>query len=310
MVTTEAFFKELQRIINSLPKRPLFILNSETTEIGDKIIFSKNLFTCFDCVNCTDCLYLYDSYMTANSADCDYAVESQNCYESVDPLRCFNCDYIEYCAHLSDSSYCYNCWAGSNLFGCVNFRNQNKSFCIFNRQLTEQEYREKVKIYKAWPAERVLEEVEKLKKMFPVTQTIEAHNENTTYGNYIHYSKNCYMCFDAAHNENCSYLYDSFYNKNCFDLTYSGQDDELCYEGIDSAHSFNCNYALESGNCQDSSYIFYCLDVKDSLGCIGLSHKQYCILNRQLSKEEYEQISRQIIMELKTKNPGWNSLSY
>lgn len=307
MIAAEDFFKELQRIISSLPKRPLFILNSETTEFADKITFSKNLFTCFDCANCTDCAYVYDSYMSVNSIDCDYAVESQYCYECTDSYKAFNCEYLEYCGNIRDSSYCYDC-SGNNLFGCVNLT--NKLFCIFNRQLTEDEYRKQVKIYKTWKPEKILEEVEKIKKIYPLTQTVEGHNENTTYGNYIHYNKDCYMCFDAARNENCSYLYDSFYNKSCLDMTYSGQNSELCYESIDSAQSFNCNYIVESDSCRDSSYVFYCLDVKNSLACVGLSHKQYCILNRQFTKEEYDIVGKQILEELKAKNLGWNNLLY
>lgn len=288
---------------------PSKILYSENCEYGNELYYCKNVFIGFDSTNCSDCTYIYDSYMCSKCVDCDYAVESELCYESVDPFKCFNCDYIEYCSNLSDSSYCYNCWAGSNLFGCVNFQSQNKSFCIFNRQLTEEEYREKVKIYKAWLPERILAEVEKLKKIFPVTQVVGAHNENTTYGNYIHYNKNCYLCFDAAHDENCAYLYDSFNCKNTFDATYSSDENQLSYEVISSAHQFNCSYIFWSENCLDSSYLFNCLDVKNSLGCVDLAHKQYCILNRQFTKEEYEKVSGEIFSELAKSDVRWNNLS-
>ena len=306
-MTTQGFLKELQRLIDSKPSLPSRIINSEDCEYGDYIFHSKNLFNCFDCANCTDSVYLYDSYMCTNCIDCDYAVESELCYESVDTFRCFNCDYLDYCANMRDALYCYNCTNCNNVFGCANLK--NKSFCIFNRQLTEKEYKEIVKKFKSLPAEKILLMLEELKKQYSLTQTHEEHNENSPYGNYIHYCKNCYLCFDAAYNEYCGYLYDSFHNKSCYDLTYSVES-ELSYQVIDSEKIFNCNFVVYSSNCQDGAFLFNCFDVKNSLGCVGLSHKQYCILNRQFTKEEYEKISSQILLELKNKSINWSNLTF
>lgn len=305
-MTAEAFFKELNRIIASLPKSPTKVVGSEECDFGDNLYYCKNLYSSFDSSNCTDSMYLYDSYMTATCIDCDYAVESELCYESVDPYKCFNCNYIEYCANLRDSMYCYSCTGGNDLFGCVNL--QNKSFCIFNRQLTEEEYKIKVEKYKKLPAEKVLQMLEELKQKFPITQTNGGHNENTEYGNYIHYDKNCYMCFDAAQDENCAYVYDTFYCKNTIDATYAGQNVDLSYEAVSSASIFNSNYVVWSKSCTDSSYLISCFNVKNSLGCVFLTNKEYCILNRQYSKEDYEKISSQILAELRTKNLGWDSI--
>jgi|SRR5581483_117515 len=306
-MTAQAFFNELQKIISSRPKYPTKVLYSENCEYGNELYFCKRVFWGFDDVKCTDCSYIYDSFLCAQCLDCDYAVESELCYESVDPFKCFNCNYIEYCANLQDSSYCYNCYPGKNLFGCVNL--QNKSFCIFNRQLTEDEYKEKIKIYKTWAPERVLAEVEKLKKLYPIMPAVEAHNENTIYGNYIHYDKNCYLCFDAAHDENGAYLYDTFEANNTLDATYCGDHADLSYEVVSSARLFNCNYVYWSEKCQDSSYLFNCLNVKNSLGCVDLAHKQYCILNRQFSKEEYEKISAEILSEITKSGLRWDNLT-
>lgn len=305
-MTTQAFFRELDRIIRSHPKKPTHIISSENCEYGDHLDFCKNISYGFDSAKCTDSVYLYDSFLCDNCQDCDYAVESQLCYESVDPFKAYNCDYINYCARIRDSAYSEWCWDAHDLFGCVYL--QGKSFCIFNRQLTEAEYREKVKKYKQWPPEKILAIVEDLKKRFPLTQTIAAHNENSDYGNYIHYCKNCYLCFDAAHDENGAYLYDTFDARNSMDLTYTAKSADLSYEVVSSISVFNSDYIYASDNCSDSAYLFNCVDVKNSLGCVGLKHKQYCILNRQFTKEEYERISAQILQELKTQNSGWSNI--
>ncbi len=305
-MTTNGFFQELQRLILSLPKPPAKIYNSDNCSFVDYIYNSKNLFYSFDCATCSDSTYIYDSYMCVNSLDCDYAVESELCYECVDLYKAFNCDFVEYCDNIRDSSFSYNCSNCHDVFGCVNLK--NKSFCIFNRQLSEEEYREKLQRFKKLPPQQILQMVEELKKRFPLTQTIGSQNENTTYGNYINFDKDCYLCFDAAHDENCGYLYDSFYNIKCYDMTYASQNSQVSYEIVDSGQLFNCNFTVDSENCGDSFYLFHCNNVKNSLGCVGLKNQEYCILNRQFTPEQFAQLKNQILQELNSKNMGWNNL--
>ena len=307
-MTVNGFFNELKILRLSLPKPPLEIYQSEGCEFGNEIYNCKNLFYCFDCTKCTDSFYLFDCFVCASCGDCDYAVESELCWESVDPFKCFNCDFLEYCDNMRDSAFSYFCSNCHDVFGCVNLK--NKSFCIFNRQLAEQDYREQVKKYKALPPQQVLQIVEDLKKQFPLTQTIGSENENTSFGNYIHFDKNCYLSFDAAHDENCGYLYDSFFCKSSYDLTYTATNVELSYQVVDSTDLFNCNFTVHSNFCQDSSYLFNCFGVKNSLGCAGLKNKEFCILNRQFTKEEYEKLSGFILGLLKQSNTNWADLAY
>lgn len=59
----------------------------------------------------------------------------------------------------------------------------------------------------------------------------------------------------------------------------------------------------------NSSFVYYsdsCFDVKDIFGCVGLRKKQYCILNKQYSKEEYEKLVPDIIENMK-KSGDWGN---
>jgi hypothetical protein len=283
-MTAETFFRELQKLILSHPKRPVQILNSENCEYGDYIYYGKDLYNCFDVSRSTGGVYLFDSHNNINCVDCDFTYQSELSYECVDGVRCFNCTYIENCEDMTDSDYSYDCRNCHDVFGCVHLN--NKSFCIFNRQFTESEYREKVKYLKSLPSEKILAELEELKKKHPVTQTHEHDNVNSSYGNYVYYCKNCYLCFDTDNCENSGYLSETTGDKDTYDLVQS-RDCELGYEIIDSANIFNSDHIVFSKNNQDSSYLFDCVDMKNSLGCVRLEHRQYCILNRQLIKEEY-----------------------
>lgn len=306
-MTADTFFKELHKLILAHPKRPAQILNSENCEVGDYIYYSKNLYNCFDCNKNSNGTYLFDTHNSANCADMDFSYESEMCYDSVDATKCFNSSFLNNCQNLTDSDYSYDCSNCHDIFGCV--RLKNKSFCIFNRQVSEEEYRQKVAEYKKLPAERILAIVNDLYSKQPWTQTHEFQNENSPYGNYISYNKNSYMCFDASYNEFCGYLYDSSHHKYCYDITQS-IDTEFSLEVTDSALIFNCDYVVWSKNCMDSSYILNCFGIKNSLGCVKLDHKQYCILNRQFTKEEYERISKPLVAEIRAKYYGWANLTY
>ena len=306
-MTAETFFQELKRLIKTEIKPPVHAVNCEDCEYADHVYQSKHLFKCFDCLKCSTDLYVCDSLSTVNSMDCDYNGESELCYESVDAFKCFNSNYLENCAFVADSWYSTQCRNGKYLFGCVNLR--NKSYCIFNRQVNPEQYEQLIQKYKTWPQEKVLAIVEDLKKRYPVTQTNEANNENTTYGNYMYYNKNCYLCFDSSNNSDSCYLYDTQTHKTCFDATYSSEN-ELCYQIVDSGRCFNANYVIYSGNCQDGSYIINCFDVKNSLGAVSVDHAQYLLLNRQLTKEDYERESKIILDDIKVKNLQWHDIVY
>lgn len=306
-MTAEAFFKELKRLIKNEIKIPVHTEHCENCDYVDHSYHSKNLFLSFDALKCQDSISIYDSVNCRNCVDCDFSIESQLCYESVDANSCYNSNYLENCWATSDSWYSYRCMNSKNLFGCVNLR--NKSHCVFNRQLTPEQYEEAVKKYRTWPPEKVLAMVEELKKRYPLTQTNEAHNENTTYGDHMSYNKNCYLLFDATHNMDSGYLYDASTQERCFDISQSAEN-QSCYQMTDSERCFNCNYVVYCAKCQDSSYIFNCFNVSNCLGAVQVDHKQYVLLNRQLSKEAYEKESAIILNDIKNKNLQWHDLVY
>jgi len=278
------------------PHPPPYILKCENSDYGDYLADCKNAFFCFDTSYSQNIIYLFDSYRAINCCDGDYIVESENCYECIDILKAYNCTYLNYCARIYDSHFCYDCNDSNNLFGCVylNF----KKYCIFNRQYSKDEYEKKVSELIGKRPEENLKEMRKLLPRFPVSVTNVTHAENSDYGNHVHYSKNMYLCFDAARSENCAYCYDSHQNKNCYDLTQTFIS-EFSYESIDSVTIHNSFYMEGCTDVYDSGFCEYCDQSHHLFGCFGLVHKEYCLLNKQYSKEEYEKQVKEIMKSLR-----------
>lgn len=305
-MTAKTFFNELQHLLYSQPKAETLVRNSENCFYGDHIYNSKNLSYCFDTSASSDALYLFDSHMVANSMDCDYTVESESCYESVDLFKCFNCYYGDKLDNTRDTMYCSNLSNCHNMFGCTNLK--NKSYCIFNRQFTKDEYDKLVKKYKKVNAEKNLKVLDELKIRYPITQSSAERNINTPYGNFIYDCKNCYMCFDVARSEECYYLFDSYDDSTSMDMTYSDKGCDNSYQIVDSIKIYNSQFIQSSENCQDSFYLFNCKGVKNSLGCVGIQYKEHCILNRQFTKDEYDKISFEIRKTLSETDVNWSTI--
>ena len=307
-MTPPTFFAELQRIINLIPKEPTRVFNSQDCQYCNYTYHSDNLYFGFDMANSQDCIYIFDSYMAVNCVDADYIVECEESYDCVDLFQSSSCSHSFNCDHCRDTSWSWDCSNCHDVFGCVHLA--NKSFCIFNRQLTESEYRAKVKIYQQWPQQKIIDQLRIIYTTLPVRQLFADNNENSPYGNNLFFNKNVYLSFDAAHDENCGYLYDSFYNKNCYDMTYASRYNEYSYQVVESDANNESCFIVNSSNCQNSFYLFNCKNVKNSFGCAGLRNRQYCILNRQLTKEQYEIILPKIKEELTKTDWGWNNINF
>ena len=68
---------------------------------------------------------------------------------------------------------------------------------------------------------------------------------------------------------------------------------------IGSNKNYFSQYSYWSSNCIDCNFIFNCNNCQDCFGCVNLKKKQYCILNKQYTKEEYESLLPKIIEHMK-----------
>lgn len=110
--------------------------------------------------------------------------------------------------------------------------------------------------------------------------------ENSEYCNCASRNKNCYLVFSTNNCEDC--YYGSWVNKslNCLDNT-NIMDCELCYQCVDCRECYHTFYAQESNNCTDCRFIKNCSGCKNCLFCTNLVNQEYCVFNRQTTKDKY-----------------------
>ena len=119
-------------------------------------------------------------------------------------------------------------------------------------------------------------------------------------GDYIYQSKNTHHAFTVEKTEDCKYCHFLRYVKSgttsAYDYTIFGVSAELIYEcawcGLEIS---NLKFSFWNYGSQTLQYCFGCHNSKNLFGCIGLRKKEYCILNKQYTKEEYEKLVPKII---------------
>jgi hypothetical protein len=71
------------------------------------------------------------------------------------------------------------------------------------------------------------------------------------------------------------------------------------YEVVDTGKEATRNlFSVFTHVCQHTKYTYACQNSSHLFGCVGLRSKQYCILNKQYTKEDYEELVPKIIKHM------------
>jgi len=303
------FLQKYEDLKKSIPMPGLRNINSENCENVDYVHHSKY---CFYSFNSGHSEHLFYSTHCMGKYICDsyFAAMGELNYECVQSIMCYECIFVFNSANCRNCSFCSECVGCNDCFGCAAL--SHKQYCIWNKQYTKEEYEKKLLELKKQPLEIHRKQFDALWKKIPVCASHQSKTENCPYGDYINFSHNCYWIFDSFTSDNCGYLYTTLAGVDSWDISYGASSDpqnmakkaiEHSYEisgGVDYYHCFFCWYCRMCTNCY---YCYDCNNCTDCFGCVALSNKQYCILNNQFTKEEYERLVKQIREEL-----GWTPM--
>ena len=200
-------------------------------------------------------------------------------------------------ANCQNSTFLRSCQGCTDCFGCTNL--VNKQYYIFNKPYTKDEYQKymsEINLGSHKVVESMRERWEELVYDLIVKEYQGVNIENSS-GNYLRNVKNCQDCYECDNSEDLRYSYCLEGVKDSMDYSYWGVNAERIYEcqagGFDIYNLKFCNVCWSS--CRDLMYCDHTHHSKDCFGCVGLRNKQYCILNKQYSKEEYEALVPKLI---------------
>lgn len=295
------FFEQFEQLYLDVPHPALltgyeFDENSAYTNHAGK---NKNCYMIFDSDENWDCMYGHGILDNKNCIDNYRIKKSELCYECVDCTNSYRLFYSQDCDNCSDSAFLKNCTGCHNCFMCSNLN--NKQYYIFNEQKTKEEYESFMRsLANHEKLEEFMKYAENFMLKFPQKSMHGVQNENVT-GDYLYNCKNSDNAFE------CLDLWDGNYMTRVFD---SAKDCMDCDEvgGVELLYnSAFVGYGVQNGKCMlkgltnlsNVEYCIYCFKTSDCFGCVGLQRKKYCILNKQYSQDEYEDLRSRIIDHMK-----------
>jgi hypothetical protein len=177
---------------------------------------------------------------------------------------------------------------------------RTKNYCIFNEQYTKEEYQAKLKEFNFSSWEKVSVMMIQAKEFwlkFPNKFMQGIKNQNVS-GEFITHSKHVLDSYMIRECENLRYVQYSQvpHSKDCYDVSLGGCNAEQMYEScVCGWGASNIKFSWECwDNDLNMEYCLYCNDSSDLFGCASVQKKQYCILNKQYTKENYFEMVEKI----------------
>jgi hypothetical protein len=209
------------------------------------------------------------------------------------------------CENSSDIKFCRDCNGCTDCFGSVNLR--NKSYYIFNEPYgNKAAYDTKLKEFNLSSRKSIEEIKEQVIEIWNkgLTKFMHEKQNSDVSGDYIYNSKNVKKSWLIYEGWNVKYSqYCVAPNvKDTYDFTQFGNNVERFYEVMQGGNG-GSNVRFSWWPVNENTGVDYSMHVMtshDLFGCVGLRGKAYCILNKQYTKEEYENLRSKIIDQMKT----------
>lgn len=285
------FFDQIAELQKVVPAPNLIVdkASIENSDYCNGVGYVKNCYLLIIGSEDQDCMFSSGMIRCKNCVDTVWGTDSELCYDCYHVTNCYNVRHAEQSANCSDCAFLYNCRGLKNCYGCVNLR--NKEYCFYNEQLSKTDYQARLAAINLGSYQAVQAEKQKFatfRKSFPVKYIMGSQNENST-GDELNSTQNCQNCYFVNTSQDIENGVQLNKAKDCIDFTGFGNNAELIYRCMSvGQNAYNLKFCLHTwNNVRDLEYCIYTAGSSDCFGCVGIRKKQYCILNKQYSKEDY-----------------------
>lgn len=140
------------------------------------------------------------------------------------------------------------------------------------------------------------EQFSQLQKIAPVVALLSNMQENSEFCQDSEGLKDCYIVFDSINCRDVYYSVRIYNSSSCCDV-YWVMNSELLYDCVYMFSCYNTKYSFNCKQVSDSSFLYDCRNSQNCFMSFGLRNQQYCVYNKQYTKEEYESFINNIDFE-------------
>lgn len=295
---SKPFLEQLGVLKNKVPRIALLVINGINSDYTNNAGDCKNCYLIFAAENNEDCMYSRLIFNSKHCLDVVSTYESELCYECIDCKKCFNCSFSERLQDCIDVHFSFDMRNSQNCLFSTNGRNM--TYCIENKQYTKEEFeKKKAEIFASHESlETAKKRYLELRASAVVKYATSTKCKDVT-GDYIF---NCFegaRLFDVRNSKNSSYITDAEDPTDCQDCNNIYYKPERCYNVMGTLQSTNCIASVYPMYSNQVHYSDSCYNCQDCFGCVGLNKKNYHILNKEYTKEEYEKLKAEIVEGMK-----------
>jgi hypothetical protein len=284
------FFSQFHGLLKTIPLSNVFSDNVVDSPYVNHVGYLKNCYLSFASWECENVIFGEKVVKTKDTLDAYLAWSSELCYEIVDCRNSQRLLFSRDCDGCMDSAFLYDCKNCSHCFGCVGLR--NAQYHIFNQPRSREQYLAEVSESRFGSYATVGQAKAEFSDFLMKYPRRFANLKNTinVTGDHCSNLKNCRDSFDLEDVEDSKFvIHGGLMMKDSYDGYGIGDSCEMLYEGIDTGvHGSKERFSVVVYTCQDTHYCFNCSSSSHLFACVGLRNKQYCILNTQYTKDEYE----------------------
>ncbi len=290
------FLKQFQLLQQQVPRTNLYQTNFISSDYCNYGLDFKECYLLFGGHNNERVCFGNQVVDSEDSLDISFSEKMEFSYEVFECARSNKLFFSSYSSDCFDSSYLIDCRNCINCFGCVGLL--NKQYYIFNEPHTREEY---LKFIESNNQGSFQAHTNNLKKLFELKLTMphryaRIYKSVNSDGNDLSEARNTRDSFSSSEVEDSRYLFFCRHkSKDCYDTSFQGFNAELVYEVAHGFGGSDTAFGVRNFSNQSALYNEECHNCSNIFGCEGLRKKEYCILNKQYTKEEYEILLPKII---------------
>jgi hypothetical protein len=293
-----SFFEQFKSLQDIVPKPALYESANTNSEYCNHTAHMKDSYLIFGSWFSENCGYGQTLSECKDCWDSIFIKKCEFCFSSTDCTSCNETHFSQECTNCVSSAFLYDCRNCQNCMFSYNLR--NKSYHVFNKPVSKEEY-EKIKseTFGSCPSFKenlaIFKETIKQKALH---KFMAGEQNYDVTGNFIYNCKNVHNSFLAYEGENTKYVVRGFKQKDSMDI-FGVNGGQLAYDSNNVDFSSNVLYSINGENNLNTEYVADSFNVKNVFGSISLRKKEYCVLNKQYTKEEYEKFVLKIKQQMK-----------
>ena len=292
---SQPFFNQFKSLQSKVPRSNMYQTNFVSSEYCNYGLDFKECYLVFGGRGNERLYFANQTFDCRDSLDIAFSEKIEFSYELFECQRTNKLFFSHHSQDCLESYYLIDCRNCTNCFGCVGL--VNKQYYIFNEPHSKEDYL-KFTEENQGSHKKHLEFLKKLRELELALphRYARIYKSVNSDGDDLVEAKNTHMSFTSRQTEDCKFMFLTRNNsKNCYDNTFQGFNAELTYEITSGFGSSNTAFGVRNLYNQDSFYNEECHDCLNVFGCEGLRKKQYCILNKQYTKEEYEKLIPKVV---------------